>query len=140
MTEIIRMGGLELRFLRSKHETAGSLDMFEVHCAPGAGMPQPHYHRDWDEAVYGLEGAATFTVDAEEVRIGPGDSLFIRRGAVHGFDNASGSRAAFLSVLTPGILGPEYFREMAAILASGRPDPEAMRAVMTRYGLVPMPR
>ena len=41
-----------------------------------------------DEAIYGLEGVLTFTVDGRGVRIGPGDRCFVPRGAVHHFVNA----------------------------------------------------
>ncbi len=140
MPEIIRIGGVELRFLQSKQQTRGSLDLFEVTMMPDARMPVPHYHRDWDEAVYGLAGTSTWTVSGKEIDVLPGESLFIPRGVVHGFDNRSSQPATCLSVLTPGVLGPEYFREMAALVNEGKPDPEKMKAVMIRYGLVPAPQ
>lgn len=137
MPELIRIGPLELRFLRSKHDTGGSLDMFEMVVPPTGRMPVPHYHRDWDETVYGLEGTVTFTVDDTAHAIGPGDTLFIPRGVVHGFDNRSGAVATCLSVLTPGVLGPDYFRELAALVAAGPPDAAKLREIMLRHGLVP---
>ena len=139
MPETIRIGALELRFLRSKHDTGGSLDMFEMTVPPSARMPVPHYHRDWDETVYGLRGVLTFTIDGKAVDLGPGDHVFIPRGVVHGFDNRSGEPATCLSVLTPGVLGPEYFRELAALVSGGPPGPAAMRSVMEKHGLVPAP-
>ena len=139
MSETIRMGGLTLRFLRTKHDTGGSLDMFEVHCDPQGRMPQAHYHRDWEEIAYGLDGTTTFTIDGAEIGLGKGDHVFIPRGVVHGFDNRSQAPSSFLSVLTPGVLGPEYFRELAALLSAPSPDRAALRAVMDRYGLVPVP-
>ena len=33
-----------------------------------------------------------------------------------------------------------YFREMAALISKGSPDPVAMREVMTRHGLIPAPQ
>jgi hypothetical protein len=36
MPEIIRMGGLEPRFLHSKEDTDGNLDMFEMSVQPSA--------------------------------------------------------------------------------------------------------
>ena len=45
--------------------------------------------------------------------------------------------ATCLSVLTPGVLGPEYFRELAALIAAGPPDEAKMREIMLRHGLVP---
>jgi quercetin dioxygenase-like cupin family protein len=137
MADEIRIGGLLLRFLRTKHDTAGALDMFEMTVQPNARMPVPHSHRDWEETVYGLAGTLTFTIAGDDVEIGPGDTAFIPRGVVHGFDNRSGAPATCLSVLTPGVLGPEYFRELAAAIASGQPDPAIMLGIMARHGLVP---
>jgi hypothetical protein len=38
----------------------------------------------------------------------------------------------------PALIGTDYFREIAAIVnAGGPPDPENIKAVMTRHGLVP---
>jgi hypothetical protein len=36
-------------------------------------------------------------------------------------------------------VGPEYFREIAALVASGSPDPKKIREIMERYGLIPVP-
>ena len=44
--------------------------------------------------------------------------------------------------MTPGVIGPDYFREVAAILdaaAAGPPDFAAIAAVMRRHGLTPAP-
>ncbi|MFI5015988.1 MAG: cupin domain-containing protein [Hyphomicrobiales bacterium] len=105
----------------------------------GRGMPVPHYHRDGDETVYGLAGAVTFTIDGTPRAIGPGDTVCIPRGVVHGFDNRSGAPATCLCVLTPGVLGPGYFREIALLVAAGPQDPVKMREIMQRHGLIPAP-
>jgi hypothetical protein len=47
-----------------------------------------------------------------------------------------------LAIVSPGILGPEYFREMAAVIEAstgGPPDPAAIAEVMRRHGLTPAP-
>lgn len=138
--ETIRLGGLELRFLQTKEGTEGGLDAFEMVVQPRARMPVPHYHESWDELVYGLSGRVTFRVGGEEVELGPGQTVFIRRGAVHGFENRSEAPASCLCVLTPGVLGPGYFREIAALLATGAPDPARMGEIMRRHGLIPVPQ
>jgi quercetin dioxygenase-like cupin family protein len=139
MPEDIRVGPLELRFLRSKHDTAGALDMFEMKVPPNARVPAPHYHRDWDETIYGLAGITTFVIDGQTLSIGSGDSVFIPRGTVHGFENRGAAVTRCLCVLTPGVLGPEYFRELGAELAaSSPPDLVKMRAIMERHGLIPV--
>jgi quercetin dioxygenase-like cupin family protein len=136
--EKIAIGGLELEFLHSKADTAGSLDLFKMTVQSNAKVPLPHYHESWDEAVYGLSGTLTFRIDGQDVAIGPGQSAFIKRGVVHGFRNDTLAPAICLSVLTPA-LGAEYFREMAALLSAGAPpDPAKLKNVMQRYGLVPV--
>jgi quercetin dioxygenase-like cupin family protein len=140
MTELIRIGQLEIRFLHTKDETGGALDMFELTVPAGAKVPVPHYHRDYDETVYGLSGVLTWTLAGERREVGPGETLFIRRGAIHHFINQHAETARSLVVLTPGLIGSAYFREMAALIVPGAPpDPERVREVMLRYGLVPVP-
>lgn len=139
MPEVIRFKDFELRFLRSKEDTDGSLDVFEMVVQPNARVPIPHYHESWDETVYGLAGVITFRIDGRDVAIGPGQTAFIKRGVVHGFRNDTREPAKCLSILSPGVLGPTYFREMAALLAEGAHDPARLRETMLRHGLVPVP-
>jgi quercetin dioxygenase-like cupin family protein len=139
MPEIIDLGSLQLKFLRTKEETAGSLDMFEMTLQPNARMPIPHYHDSWDETIYGLTGTTSWRIDGKDIDVGPGETVFIRRGVVHGFANRSAEPASCLCTLSPGVLGPQYFRDMAGLLAAGTPDPAKMKATMLRYGLVPSP-
>lgn len=138
MVETITIGGLTLEFMHSKDDTAGSLDLFRMTVQPNAKVPVPHYHESWDEAVYGLQGTLTFQIDGKDVALGPGQSVFIKRGVVHGFRNDTQQPASCLSLLTPGI-GPGYFRELAALLSAGAPpDPAKIKDIMQRYGLVPV--
>ena len=139
MSELISMGSLELKFLHSKEDTGGSLDMFEMTLQPNARMPVPHYHESWDEIIYGLTGTTTWNVDGKDIDLAPGESVFIKRGVVHGFTNRTAAPTSCLCTLTPGVLGPSYFKEIAALLAGGAPDPAKMKATMLRYGLIPSP-
>jgi quercetin dioxygenase-like cupin family protein len=139
-SETIRIGGLELRFLQTKEETAGSLDAFEMTVQPNARMPIAHYHESWDETIYGLAGESTWRLDGRDVVLKPGQSLFIKRAVVHAFRNDAQEAARCLCILTPGVLGPGYFREIAALLAEGAPDPAKMKAIMLRHGLHPAPQ
>ncbi len=136
--EIIRVGQIEIRFLLESKDSNGLLAMFEFTVPAGAKVPVPHSHTHYDETIYGLEGVMTFTVNGQPVDIGAGDTCFIPRGAVHGFNNLKPANARALAVVTPALIGPEFFREMAAIVnASGPPDLEKIKAVMTRHGLIP---
>jgi len=138
--EEIRIGGIDVRFLLEGEQTNGALAMFEFGVASGTKVPAPHSHDAFDETIYGLEGVLTWTVDGEAHHVGPGEVLAIPRGLVHGFDNTGETDARALGVVTPGILGPAYFREVADVLAQapgGPPDLAALAAVMRRHGLTP---
>ena len=105
-------------------------------------MPIAHSHDAYEETVYGLDGTLTWTVDGRQVDVGPGEALCIPRGVVHRFDNEHDVDARMLAIVTPGILRPDYFREMAAVVeaaAGGPPEPAALAEVMRRHGLTPAP-
>ena len=138
MPDIIDLGSLQLKFLQTMQDTAGSLDMFEMTLQPNARMPIPHYHDRWDETIYGLSGTTCWRIDGKDTELAPGETVFIRRGVVHGFTNRSDAPATCLCTLSPGVLGPQYFREMAGLLSAGTPDPAKMKETMLRYGLIPV--
>lgn len=140
--EEIKMGGIAVRFLLEGKSSGGSVAMFEFDVAAGAKVPIAHSHDAYEETIYGLEGVLTFTVNGRKIAIGPGETLCIPRGAVHRFDNFGPANTKSLAIVTPGVLGPDYFREIAAVVAGssgGPPDPAAIAAVMRRHGLTPAP-
>jgi quercetin dioxygenase-like cupin family protein len=139
-SETIRIGGLELRFLQTKDDTAGSLDAFEMTVQPNARMPIAHYHDSWDETIYGLAAESTWRLEGRDVVLKPGQSIFIKRGIVHAFRNDSEGAASALCILTPGVLGSGYFHEIAALAAEGGPDPAKIKEIMLRHGLHPAPQ
>jgi quercetin dioxygenase-like cupin family protein len=139
-TEEIRVGPMAIRFLLEGEASGGSVAVFEFDVPEGARLPGPHSHDGYEETLYGLEGVLTWTVDGEQTDIGPGEVLCIPRGVVHRFDNPHDADARALAIVTPGILGPDYFREAAAVIdaaAGGPPDLAALGAVMRRHGLTP---
>jgi quercetin dioxygenase-like cupin family protein len=138
--ETIRIGPLAVRFLVEGADANGSVAVFECDVPAGAAMPAPHSHDSFEETVYGLVGVATFTVDGRTIDIGPGEALCITRGSVHQFDNRGADDVKFLAVATPGVFGPDYFREVGAVFAAsagGPPDRAAIGEVMRRHGLTP---
>jgi quercetin dioxygenase-like cupin family protein len=140
--EEIRIGQLAVRFLVEGRASGGSVAVFEFDVAAGAKVPAAHSHDAYEETIYGLAGIATWTVDGCRRELGPGEVLLIPRGTVHRFDNFHSTDARMLAIVTPGILGPDYFREMAAVLnaaAGGPPDHAALAEVMRRHGLTPAP-
>ena len=140
--EEIKVGEMTIRFLVEGEQSAGSVAIFEFHVPAGAKVAAAHSHDGYGETVYGLEGVLTWTIEGTPTEVGPGEALFIPRGAVHHFDNTGESDARALAIVTPGILGPDFFREVGAILdaaAGGPPDFAALGEVMRRHGLTPAP-
>jgi quercetin dioxygenase-like cupin family protein len=141
-SEEIRIGELAIRFLVEGEQSAGSVAVFEFDVPAGAKVPVAHSHDGYEEMIYGLEGVLAWTIEGVPTEVGPGEALCIPRGAVHRFDNTREVDAKALAVVTPGILGPDYFRGVAAVLeaaAGGPPDLAAVAAVMRRHGLTPAP-
>ncbi|HSC92893.1 MAG TPA: cupin domain-containing protein [Gaiellaceae bacterium] len=138
--EEIRVGELVIRFLIEGRQSAGSAAVFEFDVPAGAKVAAAHSHDRYEETIYGLDGVLTWTIDGTPVDVGPGEAVCIPRGAVHHFDNTGAVDARALAIVTPGVLGPEYFREVAAVLDAadgGAPDLAAIAAVMRRHGLTP---
>jgi quercetin dioxygenase-like cupin family protein len=141
MFEEIKVGGMSIRFLVEGEAANGSVAIFEFGVPAGAKVAAGHSHDGYEETIYGLEGVLTWTVDGARVETGPGEALLIPRGVVHHFDNCGGADARALAIVTPGILGADYFREIAAVLdaaVDGPPDVSAIHGVMRRHGLTPV--
>ncbi len=139
-SEVIRVGQIGIKFLLEAADTNGALAMFEFSVPAGARVPAPHSHAHYDETIYGVAGIMTFTVDGKAMPIAPGKACFIPRGVVHGFNNLGSAEAKALAVVTPALIGPHFFKDIAAIVnTGGPPDMAKMKETMLRYGLVHAP-
>jgi quercetin dioxygenase-like cupin family protein len=141
LSDTIRVGALSIRFVLDAEASGGRSTAFECDVPAHAVMPAAHSHDGFEEINYGLAGVTTFTVDGELCDLHPGEVVFIPRGAVHAFENRADDAARFLAVVTPGVFGPDYFKEVGALLsaaAGGPPDLAAIGEVMRRHGLTPV--
>ena len=136
----ITVGQLGVRFLVESADSGGSVSVFECYVPANARMPAPHSHDAFEETIYGLKGATTWTVDGETIELEVGEALCVPRGAIHGFQNGGRTDATFLAIASPGVFGPAYFEEVGEVLAAcagGPPDLAALARVMLRHGLTP---
>lgn len=137
--EIIGLGALGVRFLLTGHDTNGAMSVFEMNVPSGVKIPAPAHKNDaYEETIYGVTGIVTWTVDGKPYPIGPGQALCIPRGTVHRFENQGGTDAKQLVVISPAIMTPAYFHEVAETLgaAAGKPpDPPIMAALFRRHGM-----
>ena len=137
----IRIGDLTIRPRIEGHESGGTVAIHEFDVPAGSGLLLPHSHDDYEETIYGVAGTVTFTIEGAPTEIGPGVAVCIPRGAVHSFANTGVDDATALAIVTPGILGADYFREVKEVVdaaAGGPPDLAALGEVMRRHGLTPV--
>jgi quercetin dioxygenase-like cupin family protein len=140
--EQILVAGMAIRPRVEPTESGGSVAIHEFDVPAGGELPLAHSHDAYEETIYGVRGTITFTIEGTPTDIGPGDAVLIPRGAVHRFANHGDVDATALAIVTPGILGSGYFREVADILdaaTDGPPDLAAIGEVMVRHGLTPAP-
>jgi quercetin dioxygenase-like cupin family protein len=139
--EEIRIGDLTIRPRIEGYESGGTVAIHEFDVPAGSGLALPHSHDAYEETIYGLAGTVTFTIDGTPNDVGPGEAVCIARGAVHSFANTGDVDATALAIITPGILGADYFREVKSVVdaaAGGPPDLAALAEVMRRHGLTPV--
>jgi quercetin dioxygenase-like cupin family protein len=137
--ETFEIGPLSVRFLLTGDDTKGSVSVFEVLVPAGQKIPAPAHRNDaYEETIYGIEGTVTWTIAGQPVEVGPGQAVCIPRGVVHRFDNFGSVDAKQLSIITPPIMSPAYFREASEVVnaAAGEPpDVAKMVAVFRRHGM-----
>ena len=73
-------------------------------------------------------------VGERELKAGPGEIIAKPRGVPHTFWNPGDEPSRILEIISPGGF-ERYFDEVAELLASGGPDPEAIGELAARYGL-----
>jgi hypothetical protein len=70
--EIIHVGPLVVRFLLTGDNSTGSIAAFELTVPAAQSLPAPaHSHDHYEETIYGIDGVLTWTVDAEQIEVGP---------------------------------------------------------------------
>jgi quercetin dioxygenase-like cupin family protein len=99
---MIQVGALSVRFLVEAADSNGSVSVFECFVPADSKMPAPHSHDSFEETIYGLAGATSWSVDGRALDIRPGEAFCIPRGAVHGFDNHGTDEARFLAIPAQG--------------------------------------
>ena len=135
--ERIAVGELEMRFFVDGDKTAGHVSVAEMIVPPGAKVPPPHFHNEVDETAQVLEGTFHYRIDGELYELGAGDRAFSPRCLAHAFSNPGDVTTRALLIFSPAKIGPEYFREIGAVLgAGGPPDFTKVKSVMEKYGLV----
>lgn len=128
----IDLGGFLMTVKADADATAGVFTLLEASEPPNFGPPM-HIHRDAAEAFYVLEGEYIIFINDVETRCPAGSFVYIPAGAVHGF-RVGGVPGKKLNLYVPqAMIG--YFDELAAAVASGAADDQALGAIAERYGM-----
>ena len=77
-----------------------NLMLVRAHLPPGEAHPF-HHHPKMEEILYILAGTAEQWVEQEKRIMGPGDSLYLPAGVIHGTYNIGAGVLDFLAVLSP---------------------------------------
>ena len=134
----IKVGQMEINYLVDGTETKG-IGVFELVVPGGANVPPPHSHTNNEEFILVTEGTLRYRVDRDARDLKRGDWMLTPRGSVHAFSNPHAETARAITILNPDI-GPQYFREVGAVVnAGGPPDRAKLIEVMRAYGLVLAP-
>jgi quercetin dioxygenase-like cupin family protein len=77
------------------------LSVNEVNVGPDFEGPGPHFHKEHVDAFYVLEGELEFINGTETLRAGPGTTVAVPPGIVHGFTNPGPGGARYLNIHAP---------------------------------------
>jgi quercetin dioxygenase-like cupin family protein len=77
----------------------------------GGGIPI-HRHAHMDEFFYVLEGSGTFILNDKRYAVEKGGTVFIPKGASHGFENPNQELLLLWAVTPPGL--EDFFREIGS--------------------------
>ena len=114
-------------------DSDGQLAAFHLVAPPMSGPPL-HVHSREDEWFYVVEGELVFEIEGERATVGPGGSVWLRRGVVHRYQNFTDRDARLLIITTPGRFH-DFFVEMSAgTPPGGMPSMELLTALDAKYG------
>jgi quercetin dioxygenase-like cupin family protein len=123
--KILGVAGGNYRIIISGDETNNNYAVIEMTVPPGGGPP-PHSHPDTQEMFYVLEGEMEFKTETGRSIVQAGGFVNIPfGGAIHCFENTSGSIAKLLCTVVPAGL-EKIFEAIGSPVAPGEflPVPE----------------
>src|ERR1700682_5957486 len=117
--------GEETLVKESAEDSEETLAFFHLVAPPMSGPPR-HVHTREDELFHVLEGELVFELDGERHTVRAGDTVYLRRGVVHAYQNFTKRDARLLIATTPGVFS-DFFVELSAATPPGAlPAPDRM--------------
>lgn len=132
--EPLNIVGEETLVKVSAEDSDGTLAFFHLVAPPMSGPPR-HVHTREDELFYVLEGELEFEVDGSRHTVRAGDTVYLKPGVVHTYQNFTAADARLLIATVPGGFA-NFFVELSAVTPpGGMPAPEQVSAIGGKYGM-----
>jgi len=125
--------GITWAFKALGEQTGGTLETIVVVFPPSVQLPT-HVHRQFDEAIYVLEGRLTVQVGDRTVTVRAGSFAFVPRGTVHRVENRGTSPAKILLWEAPAPSMHKLLEELNQ-LPPGPPDMDKLVPVLLKYDI-----
>jgi mannose-6-phosphate isomerase-like protein (cupin superfamily) len=116
-------------------DSNGRLDSWLEVTPPQMGPPE-HMHERYDESFWIVKGSFLFKIAGSTTTLTEGAWVFIPGGQPHTFSNIGPESGQLLIEAFPGGGMSKYFEEVSAIAIPGPLDPEALKPIDKRYGIV----
>jgi quercetin dioxygenase-like cupin family protein len=133
--ELLRLGSIDILVKEDGRSTRQKMAVAEFRGT--AFKIPPHIHTEHDETIQVLEGTMGIMLGDKTFAAPAGSCFSIPVGVPHSTWNDTGKLVRFLNIIAPARY-LEYFRELAMAARGGPPAPDAVKAVMLRYGLRPL--
>jgi len=132
--ERVDLGGLGIVWKIEGAEAEGRFSVVHHPLAPRALAAPLHRHTREDEYSYVLEGTLGALLGDEVVTASPGTWVFKPRDQWHTFWNAGDTPCEIVEIISPAGF-ENFFRELAQVYATGRPDLPRFAAACAEYGI-----
>jgi quercetin dioxygenase-like cupin family protein len=128
----IDLGGFQMTVKAKSEQTGGAFTLLEAEEPAGFGPPL-HIHRDAAEAFYVVDGEYVIFIEGRETLCPAGSFIFIPAGIEHGF-RVGRVASRKLNLYTPAAM-VGYFDDVAAAVAAGDVEPDALAEIARRYSM-----
>jgi mannose-6-phosphate isomerase-like protein (cupin superfamily) len=134
-----KLGRIEIAFTTCGEHTGGAYTLCETIEPPGSGAGL-HRHPTYDETFIICAGHFDFHLAGKDIKVGPGETVFVPRGTPHSFTCAGPEPGRQLIISSPGGIFEAFIDEVVnAQVDSGDPSKRApaidFRAIAAKYGM-----
>ena len=125
-------GGVRTEIHLGSEDTEGAFCLLVDEPPVGWSLP-PHRHSSEAETIHILEGEFVVEIDEEATRLGPGETVRVRTGAVHSSANVGLSPGRRVVLFSPAGM-ERFFLETGVPKADSEIDLRAAFASAVRHG------